>query len=101
MHLIRPFPSLLYRMQRLKELIGEQTNIPPQDQLLLVGGQKLNTLVQPNQPVREYHMDISATNPVVVYSTKGTFPQRPYTPSVGESGLLCAKLKREREREIS
>ena len=83
-------------MQRLNELIGEQTNIAPQDQLLLVGGQKLNTLVQPTQPVREYHMDISATNPVVVYSTKGAFPQRPYAPSVGESGLLCAKLKRER-----
>lgn len=71
-------------LQRLKELIAEQTDIPPVNQLLLLGGQQLSTLVQPSQPIREYHLDISTTNPVMVFSTNGTFSQRPYSPGVGQ-----------------
>ncbi|XP_076448388.1 serine/threonine-protein kinase TBK1-like isoform X2 [Babylonia areolata] len=72
-------------LQRLKELIGEQTDIPPGSQLLLLGGQRLSTLVQPTQPLGHYNLDISPTNPIMVFcSTTASFPQRPYSPGVGQ-----------------
>ncbi|KAL8617434.1 hypothetical protein ACOMHN_064037 [Nucella lapillus] len=71
-------------LERLKELIKEQTDIPPSHQLLLLGGQQLSTLVQPAQPIRDYHQDISPTNPVMIFSSSGGFSQRPYSPGVGQ-----------------
>ncbi|KAK7499608.1 hypothetical protein BaRGS_00009260 [Batillaria attramentaria] len=72
------------KLARLQELIAEQTDIPPTEQLLLCGGQRLNSLVQPNQPVSDYHLDITPSNPIIVYSLTGAFPQRPSSPAVGQ-----------------
>nr|QNL15296.1 serine/threonine-protein kinase TBK1 [Littorina littorea] len=95
-------PSLLLTMkiyadntdtlQRLRELVAEQTDIPSNDQLLLVGGQKLSSLVQAQQPIRDYHLDISSTNPIIVFSMSGAFPQKVYTPSVGQFPQLTQAM---------
>ncbi|XP_025106703.1 serine/threonine-protein kinase TBK1-like isoform X2 [Pomacea canaliculata] len=84
-----PCPLKIYtdkedRYTRLQELIAEQTDIPPTEQLLLFEGQKLSDLVQVTQPVSTYHFDVTATNPIIVYSTTGAFPQKPYLPSIGQ-----------------
>lgn len=79
-------------LQRLKELIAEQTEIPPQHQLLLIGGQKLSTLVKASQPVCEYRIDTTAVSPIIVFNINGIFPTRSFTPSVGQFPQLTQSV---------
>lgn len=82
----------LSRLPQLQELITEQTDIKPAEQLLLCGGQELTSLVQASQPISKYHLDISSTSPIIVYSTSGTLPQSPVTPTIGELCLIFCIL---------
>ena len=75
-------------LQRLQELIEDQTGISVNHQWLVIGFEQLSTRLEANQNVVDCLVDISRVNPIIVFNTTLSVPQKPYMPAVGKDTVV-------------